>query len=483
MTPPPLTVILSGILLAFINGCTPQRPQTSPNPLPQTLAQNITTIITAPPLKQAIVGISIIRLKDQQPLFSHNENKLLHPASTTKLFTSALALEYLGAQYIYSTDIAIPSPPTIAATTTIDTIYLIGSGDPSLTTEDIQNLAEQLHDQGIRRIDRIIADASIFDTIPYGQGWMWDDRFYKDFAPISGLSVNRNCIEIRVRPSRKIGQPLHITTEPETSFITIFNQGNTAAAGLPLKVQRNEHQPNQLTLSGSLARRDQERHLTRAIDNPPLYAGTLLMETCQRLGIQVTHRPETGTTPQGATIIARHQSSALREIIRAMNKDSINLYAEQILKTVAHEETGETGSSKQAIQLLKELLQTWKIPEKNFIFADGSGVSRYNLVTPKTLTDLLVHLYRDQQKKAPLINSLAIGGHDGDLNWRMQNLAKKRNIHAKTGYLRGVSTLAGYIDTESGETLAFAIMVQHFKESATDILEIQDRICEILSQL
>jgi D-alanyl-D-alanine carboxypeptidase/D-alanyl-D-alanine-endopeptidase (penicillin-binding protein 4) len=468
------------LILLLLWSCTPLSKQPSTELSPEKhLAARLNAILENPILDQCTVGMHVVRLSDNRILFARNQTKLMHPASTMKLFTTAFALEELGGSFQYTTSLATENTNSPQITE----LYLQGSGDPSLTTDDLAALAKQLQKQGIRQIDRILYDASFLDDIYYGQGWMWDDQPYKDFAPVCGLSLNKNIVEIHISPARNINQPVQVNIIPQTDFITVNNNAKTTRNSQPnlLVTRTMQNNQNTITITGTLDRQDSEQIILRNIENPALYTATVFMEECQKLGITVTSPPHPGIAPQQTAIIASHQSAPLAELILEMNKNSHNIYAELLLKTGAAHAAQETGSTEQGLNLLQNLLQSWDISEQQYHFADGSGVSRYNLVTPEALTDLLIHIYNDADHKEDFIHSLPIGGYDGDLDWRMKNFSEKKNVQAKTGYLSGVSTLAGFIETSSGETLAFSIMMQHFQGSATPFLEIQDTLCEQLS--
>jgi D-alanyl-D-alanine carboxypeptidase/D-alanyl-D-alanine-endopeptidase (penicillin-binding protein 4) len=476
----PRSVLFHVILLLLTTvlcSCAKPSPKKWPPTTPQ-ITTKLETLLDTPALAQSTVGLHIVNLGTGETVFSHNAGKLFHPASTTKLFTSAVVLHYLGAEYRFATRVATTQP----AQSHIAKLYLIGSGDPSLVTEDLTDLARQIHAMGIRYIDTIICDATLFDAVQYGNGWMWDDQPYKDFAPICALSVNRNVVEIQITP-QKNGQPVENRVHPQTGFINIHNFAVSRGRNGVLSVTRDlQNGQNTITISGNLGRQQGTKTILRNIEQPALYAGTLLMEECQKRGIEVTNPPIHGQTPENTETIALHQSLPMHALLTEMNKDSVNIYAELLLKTAAWQQTSAQGTTDAGLLLMNELLEEWNISTKTYSFADGSGISRYNLVTPETLTSLLQHVYSSATADT-FINSLPIGGYDGDLDWRMEPLSEKQNVHAKTGYLRGVSTLAGFINTDSGDTLAFTIMVQHFNGSAAPILEFQDKVCEQLSEL
>ena len=452
------------------------------------LHKRIEEILTEAELKSSTVGIKVMRLSDKAVLYQHNAEKIFHPASTMKLFTAAAALRSLGPAFRFATELARHEDVALGQTLNGD-IFLIGSGDPSLVTEDLAGLAVQLYSQGVRTIrGNIVCDDSFLDDIHYGAGWMWDDQPYKDFAPIGALSVNRNTVEIFVSPGAEKGALATARLLPATRYVQLNNEAltqeqDTAAEGqdAPLTVLRRwQKQSNCIDVRGAVQLGSGEKRYERNIYGPTLYTGNLFFEECEKVGIRLTGRVVRGKAPENVTVIASHHSAELAALIMEMNKQSHNLYAELFLKVVGAWMQEKPGTAQKGIEVLAEMMTGWGVSEDTFRFADGSGVSRYGLVSPDTLLRLLEKMYDDFAIRHEFVASLPIAGVDGSLKERMQTLPAQGVVHAKTGSLSGVSALAGFTESSDNEELAFVVMMEHFIGPAHFHLAAQDRICDIL---
>ncbi len=453
----------------------------------ENLQDRIGNIIGDPLLASSTIGIKVIRLRDKTVLYEHNAAKLFHPASTMKLFTAAAALKYLGPEFRYVTRLASQPQVQIGHAVSGD-IFLVGAGDPSLSSADLAGLAAQLHSLGVRTISgNIVCDDSFLDDIPYGAGWMWDDQPYKDFAPIGALSVNRNTVDIFVSPGAQKGDLVKARVLPATRYVQLNNEAITGGQGLdggdaePLTVLRRwQEQSNRIDVRGFMELGSGEKKYERNIYGPTLYSGNLFLEECEKVGIRLDGRVVRGQAPEDATTIAVHQSAELAALLMEMNKESHNLYAELMLKEVGAHMQEAPGTGQKGIEVLREMVADWGASEDTFRFADGSGVSRYGLVSPDTLTTLLGKMYDDFAIRHEFVASLPIAGVDGSLKDRMHDLAAQGVVHAKTGSLSGVAALAGFAQSRDEEELAFVIMMEHFVGSARSYLVAQDRICDIL---
>ncbi len=452
------------------------------------LQDEINKILTAEAFENSTVGIKIVRLRDKAVLFEQNAGKLFHPASTMKLFTTAAALKHLGSDYRFGTSLAV-LPGTIVNGVVAGNIFLIGTGDPSLTTGDLYEIAATLHSRGIREVTGdLICDETLFDSLYYGKGWMWDDQPYKDFAPISALSVNRNTIEFFVAPGLVKGDPAVVRYLPATNYIkvnneskTIGNEFNGSNMDDPLTVLRRWQVPeNIMDIRGTILLKSKERRYERNIVDSAIYTGTLLKEELRRAGIVISGDVILGEAPPTVEPVVTHESGQVSELIVTMNKMSHNLYAELMLKAVGGSLKERPGSAEKGLDVIMETITDWGGDPSSVRFADGSGVSRYGLVSSHSLTTLLEEVYDDFSIRHEFIASLPVAGVDGSLKYRQLGLSSQRIVHAKTGSMSGVSSLAGYAQSYDGETLAFAIMMEHFIGSAKSFREGQDQICDIL---
>ena len=216
-----------------------------------------------------------------------------------------------------------------------------------------------------------------------------------------------------------------------------------------------------------------------AVEDRALACGTVLKEMLQREGIVVNGEVSDGTVPLGAVVIATHLSPPLADILKLMNKPSDNAIAELIFKTLGAEVKGEPGTWQKGRQVVGEFLEEIGAA---FRVVDGSGLSRYNLVTAELLVNLLVFVYNNFELMPDYVASLPIAGVDGTLKNRMKGVRAERVLRAKTGTLSGVSALAGYTVTANGEVLAFSILISHYAGPAAPARRIQDTIGNCLTR-
>ena len=451
----------------------------------QVLGSDIETILDDPLLAASNVGLKVVSLSNGKVLYEKDADKLYHPASTMKLITAATALVKLSPNFRFHTTLYADS---IENRSVIGNLYLKGRGDPRFDSDDLEKLIEILVEMGVNSIvGDIVVDESYFDEIRRGKGWMWDDGPIGGYySHLSALSINHNGVRLRVSPGPKIHDPVHVHLEPPTQYMNIINEATTVTASdattLSIKRQWNPVEANVLTIRGSMEIGQAE--VSRQVDvvDPALYCGTLLMEMLAQFGIALQGSIRRGKVPDGALTIANHVSIPLSRILWEMNKSSDNLTAELILKTIGAELKGAPGTAQKGVLAINEFLSEIGLGNSQYSLADGSGVSRYNLVTASTLTHLLTYMFSDFALMPEYLASLPIAGVDGTLKRRMKDMTAQGILRAKTGTMRGVSTLAGYTMTTEGDILAFAVLMSNYKGSATLRRSLQDRIGDALTR-
>jgi PBP4 family serine-type D-alanyl-D-alanine carboxypeptidase len=316
---------------------------------------------------------------------------------------------------------------------------------------------------------------------------MWDDTSSPDFAPISALSSNDNCVTVWVQPGAKPGNPLQVWMEPNTAYVKIENHGVTVDSTDSLqlnkfKVERKwVHPENTIVVEGGMVPGASPKRYRIEVLDAPLYVGTRLRELMTEAGVALKGKVVTGRTPDRCRILVEHLSPPLTLVVFNTNKISDNLSAEMLLKTLGAELKGVPGSAEKGAAVVRQFLAEVGVDSNCYEMVDGSGVSRYNVVTPELMVKLLRRMYGDLRVQAEFQASLPIAGVDGTLEKRMLGTPAERKLHAKTGTLRGVSTLSGYTQTADGEVLAFSMMMEHFLVRASRIRQVQDRIGAVLS--
>ena len=484
---PTLVVIAFFLLLGCGSQGKLRQPAAASDPL-AALQAEIDQILADSVLLRTRTGLKVVSLQSGETLYARDSRYLYNPASNMKLLTTAAALKRLGPDFRYQTTLWADSAAVQDSIISGD-IYLKGSGDPDLLRDDLRRLIGQLKSLGIRRIaGSLRCDESYLDDLYWGSGWMWDDVSGWYWAPISALTVEDNCVTVTVTPGEAAGDPLEVSIDPPTAYMQIDNRGRTAAPmdSASLKAYKVERvwrpvAKNVVAVEGGLKVDAAPRRYTIDVVDAALYTGALMEELLREEGITIAGAVQRGIVPENARLLAEHRSPPLTEIVLNTNKISDNLSAELLLKTVGAAVKGAPGTAAKGISVIYQMLDELGVDSTGYRLADGSGVSRYDLITPDLVIELLKEMHRDFRVQAEYQASLPIAGLDGSLKYRMRDTPAANKLRAKTGTLSGVSALAGYTTTADGELLAFSMVMEHFVGSSSAIRKVQDRIGAAIS--
>jgi D-alanyl-D-alanine carboxypeptidase/D-alanyl-D-alanine-endopeptidase (penicillin-binding protein 4) len=471
------------VLLAIIfYGCAPSiRPPVRRDPLVQ-LRKEINSILSDSLFLPVHTGVKIVSLRSGQVLYDRESKFLMNPASNMKLLTSAAALSILDTGYQFST--VVYSDGYFSDSVLIGDLYIKGFGDPDLTTDDLNSISAVIRTSGVNRITgNVIADNSYFDNEYWGSGWMWDDDLDPDAPYISSLSVNGDCVSVSVGRTLQDSTIVSVIPELGPDFISVISDVGWSPDSVqnPLKLKRlTADRRNIILAKGELPRFGSPFSQRISLRYPHLYAAQLFRESLRRRNVAVDGGVAAGIAPPGIKIIASY-ARPIDKVINRMNKISDNLSAENILKIMGAATAGAPGTAKNGIFAIKKYLPTVGIDTTRISIADGSGVSRYNLLSADQLVRLLAGVYRQPRIFQMFYNSLPVAGVDGTLAGRMDNTAAASNLRAKTGTLNGVSCLSGYVQTRDAELLAFSVMMQNFLFSPEACRQAQDSIGILLA--
>lgn len=410
----------------------------------------------------AHIGYQVISLCDGKIVCKNQENHLFVPASNAKTFTSVAALFLLGEDYRFTTRVYIDEKT--------GDLYLKGSGDPELSIRELDALVLQLKKAGFLKIKgRLYVDNTDFDDIPLGPGWMWDEGAEFWNSPMDALTVNHSCVNILIKPGKAAPE---VALYPETTFVTVRNLATISQENTDLKVTRRwMTKENIIEVNGPMAKSHEPMEFLIPIESPSLYTGHVFRELLLANGITFTGSVESKAVPSTAKEIASHSSRPLSLIVQDMMKHSDNLTADCLFKKIGHAETGEQGTWQNGNKVLRAFLkEKVGIPSTSLVLLDGCGLSRYNLVSPAQLVQLLTWA------RANITSEVCTSEK------RFANLPFASQIRAKTGAMTGISTLSGYLTTKNGETLIFALMGNGFTMPVAEYREkVENRICEILA--
>jgi serine-type D-Ala-D-Ala carboxypeptidase/endopeptidase (penicillin-binding protein 4) len=473
----------------------------------ESLKARLTGHISQPRFDPAAWGIKIVSIDTGKTLFEHNPQKYFSPASNAKLYTAALALDRLGPDFRVRTSLYSGASPDAAGTLKGDLI-IYGRGDPLMTArladgdyfKPLDPLVTALANAGVRRVEGdLIGDDSYFTGPPFGAGWEWDDLQADYGAEVSALTVEDNCLDIFVKPAERAGMPARITTGPQTSYITIINRTQTAAKGSETRV--SVYRPvgeNIVYVSGRVAMESSGYSGSIAVHNPAALFATIFKDALSRRGITVNGRARSidwkyrEVSPiefDKLVELGSVESAPLKDVLRETLKPSQNMYAQLLLlqvgkaeetRRVAERESERTSRGAEVqrsradinadegvtteqigLDAMTEFLTRVGVKTGDVLLEEGSGLSRKDVITPNATVALL--LFMNKHKWADVYrNALPIAGVDGTLERRMKGSSAAGNVRAKTGSLRYVFTLSGYVTSAAGERLGFSIMLNNY---------------------
>lgn len=486
---------LWGVVLGYSAQAVPS--QSNPGLLcPQQLGLTLDAIANQSQFQQGRWGLLIQPLGNSSgsPLYAREHQKLFLTASTIKLLTTAVVLETLGPQFQIQTDFM-----GLGATPTLERLRVIGRGDPSLTDAQLIDVAQQLQKQGVRHIQQLVGDDSAFQGSAVVPTWEWEDLQAGYGAPVNSLILNQNQIILNLWP-QDLGQPLKVewvSPQPADAW-EILNRSRTVIASDPesVDVMRNLN-GSILEISGQLRVGSEPAAIDVAVPNPGWYFLKRFREilathniTVGQLTLLSEESIKTGQNPShpAERLITSIQSPPLSELIAEVNQVSNNLYAEALLRVLATAKTIDNPSTDNALTLtqgLEHLTQTltqWDVDASGYVLFDGSGLSRQSGVSPETLVQVLMHMA--QAKHAPIYrSSLAIPGGKGTLRRRFVNPPVQGRLQAKSGTMRGVVALAGYLESPHYSPLVFSIVVNQANQSIRQLRGAIDEMVQVLGRL
>ncbi len=435
----------------------------------------IEEIINHPNLRRSRWGILVQTLDTQETLYALAAERHFIPASNTKLLTTAAILTQLGADFsirtpFYATGI-VPN---------LSTLRVLGKGDPSLTTADLREVAQQLKNEGVQEIEQLVVQDGYFSESPILASWEWEDVYAYYGTAVNSLILDENAVVLTLLP-QELGQPVQVTWSNSIAARQwqVENTAITAAEGTPYGVTIGGVLGERtLKIAGELAADEGADIWGLAIRNPAEYFLASLRTALVLEGIEVknsivTNTPETSSLGEEIAVI---ESPPLEVLITDTNQPSNNLYAEALLRTLGVEKNSS------GIAATESSLTALGVDSAGYVLKDGSGLSRHNLVSPQAIVQTLRaialtplgEIYR---------NSLPLAGVNGTLLRRFQNTPLQGHLRAKTGTVTGTSALSGYLESDYFPPLVFSILINQSDQPVASQREAIDEIVLLLSRL
>lgn len=405
-------------------------------------------------------GAIIVSLSRGDTLFTQNADAMLQPASTLKMYTSAVALDRFGPDYRFRTpvlrDAAVGPDGSLAGN-----LYLRGAGDPSLSARfwhdqnPMDALAQEIASVGIKHVrGDLVGDATAFDDKLIPDGWKTSYLGASYAARVSALSLNENLVWVAVEPS---GGKAVVTLEPATTSIPVENMVRVTG-GSGGRISAIRQADGSVSVRGTIGSRSGPLRYSLVVDNPALFATGALRASLKKYGVTIDGQTRLGATPDGAVEVAALSSPPLGQIIGEMDRESINVVAELLFRAAAHAATSQPGSAETGLANLRDFM-SHKVGIAGSVVevSDGSGLSLLDRVTPRSMVDLLS--YAHHADWGPVFHAaLPVDGESGTLKRRARGTPARGNLHAKTGTTNTVAALGGYVTAKDGEVLAFSLV-------------------------
>ncbi len=485
-------LIVAAVVLA---ACAPTAPITiTPTPARQRAALRwwIDSVVAAPEFRNAHWGILVVDPERADTIVRYNAAKLFMPASNMKVITGAVALAQLGPDYRFRTTLLATGPVVDGALR--GDLILVGRGDPTASDHmrgdamlAMLELADSIAARGILRIDgRIRAEGDAFPGAMYGYGWSWDEVDEPYSAGVDELYFNEGFSRIIIRGGAFPGEPVTAAVLPSRGYPRVridartvpepdsaLTAGDALVTPLSIRVERDSS-PGTLVVRGTIAPHDSQM-VRFAHPEPPTAYITALKEALEARGLSVAES-DSVTRDRSTTrdTIAVILSPPLREIMPAFEKPSQNQIGEILLRTLGLERTG-VGIPDSGRAVIERQLLEWGATRDGFVVRDGSGLSRYNYLSPETIVRVLEVMRRDTAFPV-FYDALPIAGVDGTLANRMKGTYAEANAHGKTGFVSQARSLSGYVTSADGRLLIYSLLCNNWTVPVRVVERVQDSI-------
>lgn len=446
--------------------------------------------------KGANVAIYAYDLTARKPLYAYQADKLGRPASNMKLLTTITAMDRAEGNDPFFTEVWMEGEMKqgvesgeVRGDTLVGNLYVVGGMDPEFDDAAMDSLVERVARRHFRVIrGTIYGDRSMRDSIPYGNGWCWDDIPY-DYQPqLSPLMFAKGVVEVKANPGKR-GKPARITLSPVSTYYNMENRtfSHTPEAG-EFEVTRNWlQQGNRILVRGNVER---QRSGAVTLHAPESYFMHTFVERLMAKGIQLID-PQTGKqltvptwqwaerTDNGKQRCIARYETAMQQVVDRVMKESDNLNTEALLTRLGMQTTGHRHvHAEDGLEAVREQIRKVGLNPGDYNLADGCGLSNYNAISPQLLVAFLHYAYHRSDLFRKLYKALPVAGVDGTLKGRMRKGSPAyRNVHAKTGTISGISSLSGYLQGRNGHWIAFSIMNQN-QLSGSEARRMQDKLCE-----
>ena len=448
------------LFLSFLSGCLTAQP-------------SISRFVESDLLKNANVSVLISDMATGKIVCQHRPNNTATPASTMKVITTATALELLGSDFRFTTELLIDGAITTDGQLN-GNLHIHGTGDPTLGSKHLGNpdflneWANALIKAGIKQIDgKILPDADFFDTEGINPYWIWEDMGNYYAPGIYGISYLDNTYELVFQSGAPGSTPKIIDIIPPMPDLVFNNHMKSTAIKRDSAYIYGALRSHVRSIYGAIPANRSRFSVKGDIPNPDSLLAVHFTEKLQEKGIKITGSIRANNGKK--RVIHTHLSPPLREIITEINVRSNNHYAEHLFRYLGANDRG-IGTSTAAIQRIKSFWQQKGLPVEQLFMKDGCGLSPLNAVSAEFFVELLTYMQINSQYADVFKASLPVAGVNGTVSGLLKNTPLQGKVHAKSGSITYVRAYVGYID-RNGKNYTFAVLVNNANGTSSQVVK------------
>jgi serine-type D-Ala-D-Ala carboxypeptidase/endopeptidase (penicillin-binding protein 4) len=464
------------------------------SPAKQELISQIEDIFDDERFASAHLGLLIESADTGEVWFDHQANKLFMPASNEKILTTASALNYLGPDFTFETHLCHDG--SIDGETLDGNIIVFGNGDPTLYSKFYDDPCDQfrqwaglLKEKGIHHIKGdLIGDDNAWNDDRIGEGWPHDELtpwYYAEYGP---LTLNENYVDVMIHPPASVDGEVKLVPNLPSSYYTLVNKIKVIKEGNNNVWMYRPDKDNTITFSGTVVAGSKAFEKTPTITNTTKWYMHVLKEVFEEEGIKVdgdtvdcddidgwNHRAD------DFTLLTTQKSVPLSDILILLMKRSQNVYAETMVYTMGWKATGK-GSFRTGREVVKEQLAKLGVEPGSYNYSDGSGLSRYNYISPRIIATIYKAMLHNQYSNQWWEAQAIAGVPPGTLRNRMKDTAAENNMRGKTGMINAVRSVSGYVKTADDEQLVLSFLINAHQRSSTEIDAMYDKVIVLLAE-
>ena len=432
--------------------------------------------------RRADTGVLAESLTTGKTLYSYKADTMFSPASNMKAITAYAALKYLGPDFRYHTQLltdAAQSTPQNGVL--MGNLYIKFDGDPSLQLQDLNAMVNRLSELGVRTVQgNLIIDTSRYDSDRVSPGTVDTDRRNCYAAPVEAAILNENCLSFRLLPAAHVGEPALLDLPYGMKLPVISSVSTSASRNCHLAMEPGTD--GDYRVDGCVSMHAKPSSLTVPVPQGSQLGEAAMVALLQKHQITLLgdKRFMINNKNVALKVLVDLPSKTLAELVAPMMKHSDNLFANTIFKTIGARYNQQPGTWQNSASAVKAILQANGVETTSMVIIDGSGLSRDNLVSARQFVQVLRAAQRDPLISTVYFNALPVGGMNGTLKNRLGFHDTIGKVHAKTGSMKGVSSLSGYLETKNNDIIVFSILVNNFNGSLFQYRSFEDNACRYL---